>query len=119
MAAPSRWPEAELVRVYGDSSAAIRFNRIGDSECSHFGEPQAFEPPAPDYGMRGRDIGARWNDGGDAMPTIRLKAGDELALADGERSALERHHLAVATDDIAQLKHASFLPPNKRLERDA
>jgi hypothetical protein len=42
-----------------------------------------------------------------------------LALADGERSALERHHLAVATDDIAQLKHASFLPPNKRLERDA
>src|SRR6516165_3506065 len=26
------------------------------------------------YGKRGRDIGARWNDGGDAVPTIRLKA---------------------------------------------
>ena len=46
------------------------------------------------------------------MPTIRLKAGDELALADGERYALERHHLAVATDDIAQFKHASFPLPN-------
>src|SRR5215831_3586128 len=46
--------------------------------------------------------------------SVRPDQGDELAFADGERHALERRHLAVATDDIAQLKHASFLLPSRR-----
>jgi hypothetical protein len=46
--------------------------------------------------------------------SVRADQGDELTFADGERHALERRHLAVATDDIAQFKHASFPLPNKR-----
>src|SRR5262249_23907184 len=46
--------------------------------------------------------------------SVRPDQGYELAFADGERHALERRHLAVATDDIAQLKHASFLLPSRR-----
>src|SRR5262249_5826477 len=46
--------------------------------------------------------------------SVGADQGDELALAARERYALDRRHLAVATDDIAQFKHASFPLPNKR-----
>src|SRR5262249_33782248 len=45
---------------------------------------------------------------------VRADEGNELTLPDGERHALERRHLAVATDDVAELKHASFPLPNTR-----
>src|SRR4029453_4598956 len=46
--------------------------------------------------------------------TVRADERDELAFADGERHSLERRHLAVTTDHLTQLKHASFLLPDTR-----
>ena len=44
---------------------------------------------------------------------IGADQGDQLAPAHRDGHAFERHHLAVAADDIAQLKHASSLLPDK------
>src|SRR5262245_16720597 len=73
--------------------------------------PYGSSRPPPGYGKRGRDIGARWNDGGDAMPTIRLKAlGAIIAVVAAFVAALGQPAAAQDKVKVGVFPTASSLP---------
>src|SRR5262245_35180544 len=83
-----------------------------DAEVGDGDQPRPYgSSRAPGYGERGRDIGAPWNDGGDAMQAIRLKAlGAIIAVVAAVVAALGQPAAAQDKVRVGVFPTASSLP---------